>query len=359
MNPKNILLIKSHSMGIGDLLRSSAAWSALKTKWPDAQLHFLMLSNHAGYPSEALIQSHYLLSSVHFVTVKRGQPGAYKQHSLHLGQVFNTVAQCLSKQAIDLVIDFESSGLRTSWLTRRIAKEKQAVSVGIAQFPLRKLFYDRAAPSSRRYQAEHGLSRAMDYTERDFVALAALGLERAGTRITLRPSAEGAAWMQQHPIQTPKKKTLVLNIGCGTDDALVKRPPLEQLADCCAALYERSPFALHLSGAPFERDVNQQFVALLHGKLQATGHQTTIVDWAGQLSLDQLSGLLQQADLVISSDSGPYHMAVALGVATLCWFNFATPPSYHHHPDVDCLVQPSAAAFAASAQRLLSCNSSE
>ena len=165
--------------------------------------------------------------------------------------------------------------------------------------------------------------------------------------------------MQQNPIQTTGKKTVVLNIGCGTDDALVKRPPLEQLAQCCAALYERSPFALHLSGAPFERDVNQQFVALLKEKLQATGHQTTIVDWAGKLSLDQLSGLLQQADLVISSDSGPYHMAVALGVGTLCWFNFATPPSYHHHPDVVCLVEPSAAAFAAGAQRLLSCNSGE
>ena len=359
MNPKDIFLIKSHSMGIGDLLRSSAAWSALKAKWPEARLHFLMLSNHEGYPSEALIRSHHLLSSVHFVTVKHGQPGAQKQHSLPLGQVFKAVSQCLTGQPIDLVIDFESSGLKTSWLTRRIAKEKQAVSVGIAQFPLRRLFYDRAAPSSRHYQALHGFSRAMDYTERDFVALAGLGIERAGTRITLRPSAEGATWIQQHPIQTPGKKTLVLNIGCGTDDALVKRPPLEQLAECCAALYERAPFALHLSGAPFERDVNQQFVALLQGQLLATGHQATIVDWAGQLSLDQLSGLLQQADLVISSDSGPYHMAVALGVATLCWFNFATPPSYHHHSDVVCLVEPSAEAFAASAMRLFSCNSSE
>lgn len=31
-HPTNILLIKSHSMGIGDLLRSSAAWSALQTR---------------------------------------------------------------------------------------------------------------------------------------------------------------------------------------------------------------------------------------------------------------------------------------------------------------------------------------
>ena len=41
INPRNILLIKSHSMGIGDVLRSSAAWQALKLRWPDAKLHLL------------------------------------------------------------------------------------------------------------------------------------------------------------------------------------------------------------------------------------------------------------------------------------------------------------------------------
>jgi len=68
--PQNILLIKSHSMGIGDLLRSSAAWASLKARWPQSNLHLLMLSNHAGYPSEAFIRSHHLLQSAHFVTIK-------------------------------------------------------------------------------------------------------------------------------------------------------------------------------------------------------------------------------------------------------------------------------------------------
>ena len=51
LRPTNILLIKSHSMGIGDLLRSSAAWAALKARWPEARLHLLMLSKHSGYAS--------------------------------------------------------------------------------------------------------------------------------------------------------------------------------------------------------------------------------------------------------------------------------------------------------------------
>jgi ADP-heptose:LPS heptosyltransferase len=353
MNPQNILLVKAHSMGIGDLLRSSAAWSALKAKWPSAQLHFLMLSNHAGYPSEALIQSHYLLSSVHFVTVKEGQPGAQKQKKRPLAQTLHTVLERLADQAIDLVIDFETGGLKTSWLTRRIARAKRATSVGIAQFPLRRFFYDLAAPSSRDYQALHGLPRLMDYTEKDFVALAALGIQRDDTRITLRPAAEGVLWQQQHAAEFSQTRTVVLNIGCGTADALVKRPPMDSLVQCCAALHALQPFHLHLSGATFERDVNQEFAALFAAQVQRAGQQAQITDWSGQLSLDQLAGLLEMADFAISSDSGPYHMAVALGIPTLCWFNFETPPSYHHHKDVACLVMPQPEAFVGAAQRLL------
>jgi len=359
MHPENILLIKSHSMGIGDLLRSSAAWAALKTRWPGAKLHLLMLSKHAGYPSEAFIRGHYLLESAHFVTVKTGDPGQSAQTSLPVATLCAAIDGALRGQPIDWVIDFESSGVKTAWLTRWIGKRKGARSVGIAQFPLRRFFYDLAAPSTHSYRARHALQRQMDYTERDFVALAALGIARNGQRITLRPGAGGQAWMGQHRLAAQGRSQVVLNIGCGTPDALVKRPALADLADGCVALYAKTPFQLHLSGAAFEREVNAEFSALFAKKMQRLGYDANVVDWSGQLTLDQLAGLLQQADLAVSSDSGPYHMAVALGIPTLCWFNFETPPSYHHHDDVACLVLPTPAQFADAGQRLLKPGSGE
>ena len=359
-SPKNILLIKSHSMGIGDLLRSSAAWAALKAKWPEANLHLLMLSNHAGYPSEMFMRTHYLLSSAHFVTIKRGDPTQATQQKIPLSQICSAAEQSLSNQVIDLVIDFETSGLRTAWVARHIAKCKGAFSVGIAQFPLRGWFFDAAAPSSRAYQSLHGLTKQMDYTERDFVALSALGITRDGTRITLRPSAAAQAWLENNPRTVPVgQKLVVLNIGCGTIDALPKRPDLNHLADCLMAVFKRQPYQLHLSGAPFEKDINAEFTALLNERMRAEGMQCEITDWAGQLMLEELSGLLAQADLVVSTDSGPYHMAVALRVPTLCWFNFETPPSYHLHDDVACLIQPDVSTFTDAAQSLLKRGSTE
>ncbi len=356
MNPENILLIKSHSMGIGDLLRSSAAWDALKARWPSARLHLLMLSRHAGYPSEAFIRSHYLLESAHFITVKTGDPGQSRQTSLAWSEVLAAIGSALKNVPLDLVIDFESGGIRTSRVARTIALSKGAQSVGIAQFPLRSFFYDLSSPSTRAYRAQNGLSESMDYTERDFVVLAALGIQRNGRRIVLGLTDQGRAWQVAHVVRVDGLKTVVLNIGCGTADALVKRPDLGALADAMVAFRASVPYQLHLSGATFESAVNREFAAVLSEKMRSSGFEVPVHDWSGQLALDQLAALLQQADLAVSSDSGPYHMAVALGVPTLCWFNFDTPPSYHHHADVACLVQPQPFVFAAAAQRLLSTN---
>lgn len=354
LKPNHILLVKAHSMGIGDLLRSSAAWSALKQRWPDAQLHLLMLSKHSGYASEDFIRSHHLLSSAHFVTVKSGHPGQARQRSLPASAVRAAVNAILGDIPVDLVIDFEPYGIKTSLLARSIARQRGAVSVGIAQFPLRKYFYDRSAPSVPDYARAHNLPTPMDYTERDFVALAALGIARGDTKITLEVGAEGRAWQTQHPwVSKPGRKRVALNIGCGTPDAKSKRPDLAHLAQCLIALYAIEPFELHLSGADFEKEINIQFSTLLTAVMAQQGLHTDMVDWAGQLSLMQMSGLLSEADLVVSSDSGPFHMAVALGVPTLCWFNFDTPASYHSQDKVCCLILPTTDRFAQAACNLL------
>jgi ADP-heptose:LPS heptosyltransferase len=288
------------------------------------------------------------------VTVKSGHPGQARQRSLPASAVRAAVNAILGDIPVDLVIDFEPYGIKTSLLARSIARQRGAVSVGIAQFPLRKYFYDRSAPSVPDYARAHNLPTPMDYTERDFVALAALGIARGDTKITLEVGAEGRAWQTQHPwVSKPGRKRVALNIGCGTPDAKSKRPDLAHLAQCLIALYAIEPFELHLSGADFEKEINIQFSTLLTAVMAQQGLHTDMVDWAGQLSLMQMSGLLSEADLVVSSDSGPFHMAVALGVPTLCWFNFDTPASYHSQDKVCCLILPTTDRFAQAACYLL------
>ena len=355
LNPKNILLIKAHSMGIGDLLRSSAAWLALKEKWPEAKLHLLMLSKHAGYPSEELIRAHYLLESATFITVKAGHPGLSGQKNLAISTIFSAIEYRLNAQKIDLVIDCEPFGIKTSLVARRIGRLKKALTVGIAQFPLRKYFYDLSAPALKVYIKINHLELPLDYTERDFVALAPLGVARAGRKINLQVNSEGLDWQAKYVSNKPQnnQKIVTLNIGCGTADALNRRPPIPMLVACMANFYRKNPFTLWLSGADFERDINVDFAEALRASLKESHLQCEIVDWSGQCSLSQLTGLLASSDLVISTDSGPYHMAVALGVPTLCWFNFETPAALHRQKNVASLILPAPAEFAKAALDLI------
>jgi ADP-heptose:LPS heptosyltransferase len=352
MNPTNILLIKSHSMGIGDVLRSSAAWQALKLRWPSARLHLLFLSRHPGYPTEQLIREHHLLASASFISVTTDAPESGTSQRVARSAVYQSIAQALQGVPIDLVIDFEPSGMRTTLLARWIARQKKAASVGIGQFPLRGCFYTYAAPSMQSYARDHHLSLPMDYTERDFVALAALGIPRNSCNITLSVSEAGLAWQKEHLSRTDvqDKPHVTLNIGCGTSGALPKRPPMDSLVANMVALYQSMPFTLHLSGAEFERQVNADFHTKFSQTLAKHGLSCDVRDWSGQCTLSQLTGLLGASDLVVSSDSGPYHMAVALGIPTVCWFNFDTPASYHQQRGVHALIAPTPEEFVAAAR---------
>jgi hypothetical protein len=205
----------------------------------------------------------------------------------------------------------------------------------------------------KAYACSHQLVLPMDYTERDFVALSALGIERNGGRIVLAVSQDGRAWQQQHLPGPAELLRLSLNIGCGTADALPKRPPMELLVANMAALFQQMPFDLHLSGAEFEKDVNADFSNQFSQRLAERGLTCKVYDWAGQCSLSQLTGLLGASGLVISTDSGPYHMAVALGIPTVCWFNFETPASRHPQPHVEVVIAPTGAQLVSAVRTVL------
>lgn len=351
MTYQRILMVKSHSMGVGDVLRSSAAWRVLKNKWPQAQLHLLFLSKHAGYPTEDFIRQHHLLAGATFLTIREGTPADLDARRVPLSVTKQQVIALSQHLQPDLVIDFEASGIRSSMVTRWAAKAVGAVSVGIAQFLGRGLFYDLDAPSVNDYARAQGLQLPMDYTERDFVALAALGLHRNKTPIELQVTQDGIAYRAQLASLINRKRHVIgLNIGCGTSDAIPKRPPIDQVAQALHLMASRQPTTILLSGAGFEKVINQKFIDAFKA---IDGKVTPVIDCAGQSSLSGLTGLIDLCDLFISSDSGPYHMAVAMQKPTLAWFMLDEPTSYHYDAWCRCLIRPDAQSVADEASMLL------
>src|SRR5205814_1208692 len=131
-------------------------------------------------------------------------------------------------------------------------------------------------------------------------------------------------------------RLLGLNIGCGTPDAICKRPSLGLLSALTDQVQRRHRFDLLLTGAPFESEVNREFI-----KMHERRNDFRIVDLAGKTNLFELAGAIRACEFFISSDSGPYHMAVALQIPTLAIFRFPSPAHYHDHPWVRCVVADS------------------
>jgi ADP-heptose:LPS heptosyltransferase len=327
--PERILMLKGHSAGIGDILRSSAAWRALKNAFPDCQLHLALFARDPGYASTSFIARHHLLDGFLSVDKKICRLREWPKLSAWAVQTARTLRP-------DLVIDFESAGLYSSFAAWRLGRAGGAITAGIAEFPLRRAFYDIVSVSKAEYAGRRGLELPLEYCSRDFVCLSALHIERNGIPIELEETDEGRIFREtfRQRFHIPTGPMMIgLNIGCGTPDAVGKRPNLKWL---CAVVQEarKSHEALVvLTGAAFERDVNQEFAGLW-----PADRKPLLFDLAGQTGLLELSGLIRACDLFISTDSGPYHMAAALGVPTLAVFRSGNRIHYHHEKHVRCVV---------------------
>ena len=65
-----------------------------------------------------------------------------------------------------------------------------------------------------------------------------------------------------------------------------------------------------------------------------------------------MTRLTAKSDLMISTESGPYHTAVTLGIPPLCWFNFPTQVAVHCQKGVIGPVLPTPNKFADAAIKL-------
>lgn len=329
--PRNIILLKGHSAGVGDLLRSSAAWRALHDRYPGVRLHLVFLTSEPGAASEALIAGHFLLASFH---VRAKWPDRLADWRAARRWFLDLVRETNA----DWVIDFEASGLRTSLLTWMARWSCGVNTVGIAEAPRRGLFYQHRAPSRRKHIARISESGEVEYTELDFVALSALGISRDGRPIELEETPEATAFREGMgerfgiPVGVP---LVGVNVGCGTDGAGDRRPDLSLLRAWMSRLQDSWECAIVLTGAPFEHAVNEE---LLRGYPVRPG--LPVINAAGATRIVELPGLIRACCMFVSADSGPYHIAVALRVPTVVIFNRVNPAAEHHYPWVRSVIAP-------------------
>lgn len=138
--------------------------------------------------------------------------------------------------------------------------------------------------------------------------------------------ATEAAWMacrhelERDPAWLEGRPLVVVNANAG-DMALERRWPAEQFADLLARVCGQHAVNVVAIGSSSER-------GYVDSVLKASGVPGRVVNMAGRTDLPGLVALLARADVVVTNDSGPLHLAAAAGASTVALFGPETPVLY-------------------------------
>jgi heptosyltransferase-2/heptosyltransferase-3 len=287
---------------VGDILFLTPALHALRTELPDARITAL-----TGPWGLAAIRDNPDVNGVKTYPF----PGFERQPKASLLAPYRLLfeqARALRVQEYDTAIILRFDHWWGAWL---------AAAAGIP----RRIGYDR--PETRPF-----LTEALPYhaerheVEQNGALLAAAaepgGLWELGPTHFVIPETDRAwadGWLQSHNLRTGAP-LVAIHAGAG---AAVKQWPLAAWAQVADALAESHGAQILLTGGPGER--------LLTRTISEAMAQP-VIDAAGETSLGQLAALLERCTLAMGSDSGPLHLAVAVGIPTIHLYGPVAPAKF-------------------------------
>ncbi|MGD9014658.1 MAG: lipopolysaccharide heptosyltransferase II [Candidatus Omnitrophota bacterium] len=119
------------------------------------------------------------------------------------------------------------------------------------------------------------------------------------------PSPEDKNYVKELFLKKKIKQDLpiiVINPGANW---LPKRWPADDFAELIKRIKQKFQLNIIITGAKKDRELSRRIIEQLSGE--------GVFDFTGFTSLGQLGALMQKADVVISADSGPMHIAAAVG----------------------------------------------
>lgn len=283
--PANVIVVRyAH---VGDIVLTTSALDALKTAWPQARIHYAL---NAGFGD--LVRHHPAVASV----VERGKDeGDF------------AFARRLRGLAPDALLDLQ--GFARNALVRPLSGAKQRVVFK------RRPFADQVAVAwlgVRRYRSR------MTISER---------YHRAAEKLVGRTLPHGEMRHHLGPDDEPDARAALAAAGADLAKPLVgmapgsnfetKRWPLDRWAALAARL-EKAGFQVVITGSTAE--------APLAGPVRALC--PSAADLTGKLTLGSLAGTISLCRAFAANDSGPMHIARALGVPTLAFFGSTDPTQF-------------------------------
>ncbi|HVO29562.1 MAG TPA: glycosyltransferase family 9 protein [bacterium] len=285
--PASVVVLRFSSAG--DVLLTSPALEALKTAWPSTRVRFVVkpafadLVRHNPHVDEIVEMREGESARALARRIAAGEGGAAAVLDLHSGTRSRGVRFWLPRRGPRVV--WTKRPLTDAVLVRlRVRPYRAAMTIADRYHAAVERLVGRALPkgSFRLWVSEADRAAAGQ-------ALTAAGVDATRPILGMSP---GANWF-------------------------TKRWPADRYADIARRAAERGMQVI-ATGSAGE-------AAILDEVRASAPH---VIPLAGRLTLGQLGGVIERCAAFVANDSGPMHMARALGVPTLAFFGSTDPKQF-------------------------------
>ncbi len=219
---------------------------------------------------------------------------------------------------------------RFDWAVLLGESERAALPAFLARIPVRAGYgrglLRRAMLTHRlpRPMGSGGVPLAFSMVERYLRVTRALGLEDDGSHMDLEvPAAARSAVETRLTAEGVSPDSPLVTVVVGAAFGSSKMWPPEHFAASCDALFERQGWRAVIAPGPGEEALAEEVVRLARHPVLSVAQPV--------LDLCELAALLERSQLVVSNDTGPRSMAVALGLPVVVAVGPIADAHTRHH----------------------------
>lgn len=289
---KRFLIVKPSSLG--DVIHAFPAVSMLAHREPDAKIDWLVVPAFAP-----VVRYHPAVDSV--ILFRRKELGQLPKFP----KAFAELLSDIRKSKYDAVIDLQ--GLLRSAMISRLAKTRIVAGPAVSKEWGSRIFYKQKLDPGEKFR--HAVRKNLTMMA-EFLNI---------------PEPENPVFeMRQNPVAAQRVATLLrefskeklIAVAPGARWASKQWPP-EFFAEVFNLFYRSHPdYSFVILGSPGEKPLGEQ----LQNHLKAPS-----INLIGLTGIPELVEAIRRSRLLLCNDSGPMHIAAALGTPLVCMFGPTDP----------------------------------
>ena len=295
----NILIVKTSA--IGDVTHTLPALNAIRNHYPDAHISWLVEA-----ASQDIVKGHHALDEVFVSKRKKWIKDLKSNNAFEAMNDALTFIRCLRNRQYDLVIDFQNLLKSSVFIALTRAKKKAGYGVGMAHSEYSYIVLNHRIPAVN--MDVHAVYRELILIERLGIPVKKIEF---GLPVSDSDRREISNYLYRYGALN-QKQFIAINPMAKWNTKLWDLTQFSRVADQCIEWGYQVIFTGSSEDAEGVTEIQKKM------KFDA-------MNLCGKTSLKSLAALYERSKILITTDTGPMHIAASLGKPVVAIFGPTAP----------------------------------